>query len=176
MKRIPKELRNSDENFILCQNHIKTKLEIRRLLLVEAEQLSLIDKNQAYKDYLGDEDATLAAYLAQPEIDEKKSTATKAIFMFEKLDSFGFIPENINDISIDRLVTISKVAESSNEADEMVHQARTLSNGAWRDEFKEKKGEPTYGDGHEHVDEEFAICAVCKRKKKIGEAHNEEAV
>lgn len=169
MKHLPKDQRNSDENFILCQNHIKTKSEIRRLMLVEAEQLSLIDKNQAYKDYLGDEKATLAAYLAQPEIDQKKSAAKKSIFMFEKLDEFGFIPDNLADISTERLITVSQKAQSSNEADDMLHQARTLSNGAWKNEFKEKAGKPVVDDGHEHEDEVVKICAVCHRHQKVDE-------
>ena len=178
IKSIPKELRNSDENFLLCQNHIKTKAEIRKLMIVEAEQLSLIEKNQAYKDYLGDEDATLAAYLAQPEIDTKKSVAKKTIDMFEKLDSFGFIPENIEDVSIERLVKISNEAQSSNEADDMLVQARTLSNGDWKNTFKEKAGKPVVDDGHEHIDEEFAICEICHRKRKVsgGEHKHEEAI
>lgn len=162
MRRKTIREQNPDRAFELNKELEKIEYNRRILLLNASKILNEIYETQAYKDILGDDQATWSAYLSQPNIFLSRNKLHK-LFLVGKLflKKLEIPIEELALIPLQRLVDILSVEIDDN----ILEEAKTLTPNHWKIAIRERKGLTT-SENCSHNEETYKICRVCGHKTK----------
>jgi hypothetical protein len=167
-KQLSKEERRGEQAFAAHERIRAFYALIRQTNIEIFKELQNVYTNQWYKDILGDEQGTWRAYLNLKEINSTKAEVDKAFRVMTRLvGQFEMDPVKLLDVQITRLDDIVRFAKDKDDAQQLLNKAEALDANDWQTERNQLLGRPVFDDGHQHEDEDFHICKLCHRKKKV---------
>lgn len=154
------------EAFDKHQEIVSNEKTRRELMAKNARLLNEMHESHLYQDFLGDNEAEWAGYLAEVEVYYTRSKVHALTTAYKRLTEKLGIHEDIwSQVPLTRIIDMLPIVTAENYPDWFA-KGLTLTTRDWNIEIRQAKKLPTEEDEHEHDMVEYKICKKCGRKEK----------